>query len=227
MRISAFIKRSSSIKGTPDYFPYSVFRFQYKGAGFKIGTSAKKTELAVLSTACLGVGQGYADVTGLFCCNVACMESDRRDSFIAVAVDITLDAGFAVAEIDRADLPAACCGTFDESTLLSFLYLERTVIACFEPGSKIAAGTLDGKALDRVCVSEDLDRGSVGLASDFKGNFGCARFFYTETDVVVVAGISIRLSSISEVFGSVTPCTVCKRIKFNNIFSADNFDIGF
>ena len=106
--------------------------------------------MAVLSTACFGVGQSYAYVTGLFCCNVSCMKCEGRNSLVAIAVHITLDAGFAVAEIDRSDLPAACCCTFDKSTLLSFLYLERAVIACLKFGCKIAACTLDGKALDWV-----------------------------------------------------------------------------
>ena len=183
--------------------------------------------MAVLSTACFGVYQSYADVTGLFRCNVSCMEREGRNSLAAVAVHTTLDTGFAVAEINRADLPAACCCASDKSILLSFLYLERAGIACFKIGCKIAACTLDSKALDRVGVSYNFDYGRISFVSDLKGNLGCARFFYTETNVVVVIGISVRFKSVSEILGSVAPGTIGKRVKFNDTLSTDYFNIRF
>ena len=181
--------------------------------------------MAVLNTACFGVCQSYADVTGLFRCNVSCMERDGRNSLVAAAVHSMLDTGFVVAEINRGDLPAACCCASDKSILLSFLYPERAGIACFEIGCKIAACTLDSKALDRVGVSCNFDYGCISFVSDLKGNLGCARLFYTETNVVVVIGISVRFKSVSEILGSVAPGTIDKRVKFNDTFSADYFNI--
>ena len=183
--------------------------------------------MAVLNTAGFGVCQSYVDVTGLFRCNVSCMESDGRNSLVAAAVHRMLDTGFVIAEINRADLPAACCCTSDKSILLRFLYPERAGIACFKIGCKIAACTLDSKALDRVGVSYNSDYGRISFVSDLKGNLGCARFFYTETNVVGVIGISVRFKSVSEIFGSVAPGTIGKRVKFNDALSADYFNIRF